>query len=98
MKQIENDVMRYLLFERDNFTCVVCGCSNKDRELHVHHIHPLNLGGTDTMNNMITVCDKHHRSLEPKEIINYANKSETKRLRNAQLEDKQIRIMIDDEI
>jgi 5-methylcytosine-specific restriction endonuclease McrA len=50
---------RQLVMQRDDFRCVKCNddetVSVKVSELHTHHIQPLNLGGLDTMNNMITL-------------------------------------------
>ena len=35
-------------------------CGQK-RWLHVHHIKPVSEGGTDTTENLITLCSSHHR-------------------------------------
>lgn len=43
--------------ERDGFTCQVCG---NDDWLEVHHIIPRIMGGTDTDDNLITLCKKCH--------------------------------------
>ncbi len=37
--------------------CMLCGTTE---DLSVHHIIPIADGGTDTIDNMITLCDKHH--------------------------------------
>ncbi len=37
--------------------CMLCGTTEG---LAVHHIIPIADGGTDTIDNMITLCDKHH--------------------------------------
>lgn len=51
---------RYYVFERDNYTCQVCGV--KDKILHTHHIVYKSLGGTDRAANLITVCTDCHTS------------------------------------
>jgi transposase-like protein len=37
--------------------CMLCGTT---KDLVVHHIIPLVDGGSDTVNNMVTLCEKHH--------------------------------------
>ena len=58
--------VRYFVFDRDNYTCQVCGKS-KDKILHTHHILYKSLGGTDRADNLITVCDECHTSKNHKE-------------------------------
>ena len=50
---------RYLVFMRDNFTCVSCGASphkNPNVELQVDHIKPIAKGGTNDIDNLQTLC------------------------------------------
>ena len=58
--------VRYFVFDRDNYTCQVCGKS-KDKILHTHHIVYRSLGGTDRADNLITVCTECHTSKNHKE-------------------------------
>ena len=58
--------VRYFVFDRDNYTCQVCGKS-KDKILHTHHIVYRSLGGTDRADNLITVCTECHTSENHKE-------------------------------
>lgn len=51
---------RYYVFERDNYTCQVCGA--KDKILQTHHIVYKSLGGTDRAANLITICTDCHTS------------------------------------
>lgn len=53
--------VRYFVFDRDNYTCQVCGKS-KDKTLHTHHILYKSLGGTNRADNLITVCTECHNS------------------------------------
>lgn len=53
--------VRYFVFNRDNYTCQVCGKS-KDKILQTHHIVYKSLGGTDRADNLITVCKECHTS------------------------------------
>ena len=50
---------------RDEFTCQIC----KSKEnLQVHHIIPRSKGGSDTLNNLITVCSACHNKIHKGEI------------------------------
>lgn len=55
MEQRDSGLVKKVI-ERDR-KCMLCGTSN---ELVVHHIIPLTDGGTDNLDNMITLCDRHH--------------------------------------
>lgn len=58
--------VRYFVFDRDKYTCQVCGKS-KDKILHTHHIVYKSLGGTDRTDNLVTVCTECHTSKNHKE-------------------------------
>ena len=51
------NVREYVLF-RDGHKCCVKGC--KETILNVHHIESRKTGG-DAPNNLITICEKHHK-------------------------------------
>ena len=48
--------LRFLILERDAFTCRYCGRKAPDVELHVDHAIALADGGTDTADNLVTAC------------------------------------------
>lgn len=50
--------IRFLVFERDRFTCQYCGRKPNcdDVILHVDHIIPVKKGGSDDMSNLVTSC------------------------------------------
>ena len=50
---------RYFVFARDNYTCQCCGKS-KDKILQTHHIIYRSNGGTNRVDNLITVCTECH--------------------------------------
>lgn len=52
---------RYYVFARDNYTCQCCGKS-KDKILQTHHIVYRSNGGTNRVDNLITVCTDCHTS------------------------------------
>jgi len=50
------------VLERDDHECQACG---KEEDLHVHHIQPVSAGGPRfELNNLVTLCDTHHREWE----------------------------------
>lgn len=52
------------ILDRDDYSCQICGKSNG--RLDVHHIVPRRLGGQDTSDNLITVCNVGcHQKIEP---------------------------------
>ncbi|MGL5796238.1 MAG: HNH endonuclease [Waterburya sp.] len=50
-KTIRVDVLR-----RDNYRCVFCGISAKKAELQIDHIIPFSQGGSNTIDNLQTLC------------------------------------------
>jgi len=51
--------IRAVVFERDNYQCQVCGAI---RQLELHHWeHFRSGGGATTVENLVTVCHKHHQ-------------------------------------
>ncbi|MEM3714671.1 MAG: HNH endonuclease [Nitrososphaeria archaeon] len=48
--------VRYLVFQRDQFKCRICGRTAKETKLEVDHIIPVSKGGTDTLDNLQTLC------------------------------------------
>lgn len=59
-------VRRIAAFKRDDWTCQSCGIeggTKTSRELHAHHITPLADGGSDDLENLLTLCKRCHRRL-----------------------------------
>lgn len=57
----EFENVKAFVLSRDQHTCYFKkGCSNK---LHVHHIKFRSQGGSDKLDNLITVCEKHHNQI-----------------------------------
>ena len=50
--------VKQFVLARDNYTCQVC--KKKGGKLKIHHIIYRSLGGTNTVDNLITVCSKCH--------------------------------------
>lgn len=48
--------LRYEIFKRDDFKCVLCGATAKDDELVVDHVKPVVQGGTNTQENLRVLC------------------------------------------
>jgi len=53
--EITKELRNYVL-TRDNDLCQLCGCVGD----HIHHVLYKSLGGKNTANNLITLCEKHH--------------------------------------
>jgi 5-methylcytosine-specific restriction endonuclease McrA len=47
--------------ERDHYTCRRCGRHDPTGQtLHAHHVAPISEGGTDTLDNVVTLCVTCH--------------------------------------
>lgn len=53
--------LRYEIFKRDNFKCVLCGTAGKEEKLEIDHIVPVSEGGKTTKPNLRTLCFKCNR-------------------------------------
>jgi hypothetical protein len=49
--------LRFAVLQRDGHRCVYCGRAAPDVRLHVDHVHPWKLGGTNEMTNLVTACE-----------------------------------------
>jgi hypothetical protein len=54
--------IRQEVLARDGYRCGNCGSTSK---LHVHHIVPLSLGGSNELGNLRTLCKICHVKLHP---------------------------------
>jgi hypothetical protein len=61
-RKVWEDV-RLQVLERDNYTCQFC-FKKKESRFHVHHIQKRDLGGPDTLDNLVTVCPSCHPKAE----------------------------------
>ena len=53
--------LRYKIFKRDNFKCVLCGTTGKEEKLEIDHIIPISEGGKTIKSNLRTLCFKCNR-------------------------------------
>ena len=60
-----NENIRKAVILRDGCKCMECGKSNC--KLEVHHIKPRRLNGSNTLSNLITLCETCHQKTEGKE-------------------------------
>lgn len=56
------DEIRAEVLERDSQSCRECGRTNL---LHIHHLVPLSKGGTNDIENLITLCGNCHQVEHP---------------------------------
>jgi hypothetical protein len=81
------DRVRELVTDRDKRRCQACRKLLPKRALSVHHILPRSLGGTEDLDNLITLCFSCHDAIEELdlrsayEIIGYMVDPEKSRLR-----------------
>jgi hypothetical protein len=62
-RELENftSEQRAQIFERDGYTCVICGRGPRDGvEIHADHIKAKDLGGKATIENGQTLCAQHN--------------------------------------
>ncbi|AKB73386.1 hypothetical protein MSLAZ_0125 [Methanosarcina lacustris Z-7289] len=71
------NVKAYVL-DRDGYTCQHCRGKSKDFRLHCHHIVFRSQKGTDTPENLITLCETCHKALHNGEFKLSGKKSKTK--------------------
>ena len=62
---------------RDNYTCQCC--KTKKGTLHAHHIVYRINGGADTLDNLITLCEKCHKKLHKDKLKDFEAKLKGKR-------------------
>lgn len=48
--------LRFQVLRRDNHACRYCGAMAPDVKLHIDHVTPVALGGTDDAANLVTAC------------------------------------------
>lgn len=69
-----SDATRYAILERAGFKCQCCGSKplkDNDVVLHIDHIIPHSLGGSDSVDNLQVLCDKCNLSKQNRFIINH---------------------------
>lgn len=51
------------VLSRDSYSCRLCGKPWRmaERELEIHHVIPKSQGGSNRMENLVTVCKPCHR-------------------------------------
>jgi len=57
--------LRWQVFERDSYTCVLCSRAAVD----VHHVVPRSQGGSNLPDNLVSVCRLHHILLHGQHVI-----------------------------
>jgi rubrerythrin len=57
--------IRQQVLDRDGYSCQMCGMA-KTSKLHIHHIMKKSKGGTDHLDNLITLCPSCHSKADHK--------------------------------
>lgn len=70
--------LKAYVLSRDNYTCQHCKGKSKDPKLQCHHIIFRSLNGTDTPDNLITLCSICHQKLHEGKIKHSGKLSKTK--------------------
>lgn len=52
-----SNTVRKSIYKRDNYSCAICGST---RGLQIHHCMPRSQGGTNSPQNLITLCWRCH--------------------------------------
>ncbi len=65
--QLAYSLVRNEVLKRDKNRCRMCG-AKRPTPFHVHHILKRRNGGTDTLDNLITVCAGCHKKAESSEF------------------------------
>lgn len=61
-----------LVLQRDSYRCRFCGTTAAEARLHVDHIMPKARGGTDTLDNLATLCEDCNTGKSDLWLGNYA--------------------------
>ena len=68
MKDRLTNTTRKAVYKRDGYQCAICGST---RTLQIHHYIPRGKGGTDSMHNLITLCDCCHAMAHDINLLGY---------------------------
>jgi len=67
--------MRLKIFERDKYTCQLCGKTKEDIPIEIDHILPVSMGGTNKENNLRTLCRECNQGRHNKVEIGFGSLS-----------------------
>jgi len=64
--------LRQSILQRDHYTCHECRQQLPETRLDIHHKIPVRKGGKHVPENLMTLCRKCHKTLEPTHSLKYA--------------------------
>jgi 5-methylcytosine-specific restriction endonuclease McrA len=73
--------LKAYILSRDGYTCQQCK-KNKNLHLHVHHIVFRSQGGTDSPENLITLCEPCHEALHAGTLADTIHSKLTKKIKS----------------
>ena len=53
---------RAKVIKRDLYICQACGLNTMDDQIEIHHIKPVVYGGTNDIDNLISLCNTCHKN------------------------------------
>lgn len=70
-----NSLIRQMVFERDNWTCQICGRTSKEVQLHCHHMDPVaqNPMFQNDIDSCITLCKDCHKMVHKQHGCRYVD-------------------------
>lgn len=68
-----NSLVRQMVFERDNWTCQICGRTIKEAQLHCHHMDPVSQNPMfqNDIDSCITLCKDCHKMVHKQHGCRY---------------------------
>ena len=60
--------LRKIILKRDKYRCLRCHAEFKSRQLAIHHMLPVRLGGCDDPKNLVTLCYLCHGYVESRVV------------------------------
>ena len=89
------DARRRHVYQRDDYRCANCATQSgpyadgNGVPLHAHHVVPLSRGGTNRVENLITVCESCHNDIHTHDITGGSQQSTTAKTSSATSEQTQ---------
>jgi diadenosine tetraphosphate (Ap4A) HIT family hydrolase len=74
------DSVQFQVLKRASGRCELCGATKKERPLHIDHIIPRSRKGTNDLENLQVLCDKHNLAKSNKDTTDLRDNLEPERM------------------